>query len=152
MALIIISMYVPQFIRLYPTLFPMKIFGMYIIVVILIIFSLLYICAVGSDVEFVESPLSYYYLIPETIVLIPCWVRQQQEDTDSQKTLSATFYRNSTPINVEDPPFSHFLSVDSFENVIGLGIVYSSAYHSTTYQCEAGGLWSGTVAVFVGGM
>lgn len=109
--------------------------------------DLVHYCA---EVEFVDSPSSYYYLLRGTLVVIPCLALQVVPNSN-QLTLNATFFRNSTPINVYDPPPLHFVHVDSFENVIGLGVFAAGQDNHTTYHCMAGGITSTQTRIFVGG-
>ncbi len=102
-----------------------------------------------GDVEFLEWPSPYYYLLPGTVEIIPCLA--VQSDFAQQSALNATFYRNSTPVNIYHPPPYHYVGVDSSENVILLSIAAAGQDSHTTYHCVAGGKTSPTAAVYVGG-
>lgn len=104
----------------------------------------------SSDILPVSFPSPYYYLLPETLVVIPC-LAQQVDLNGSLHTLNATFFRNSSTINVYYPPAFHFVSVDQEENVVGLGVSAAAQDNHTLYHCQVGGLLSVASRVFVGG-
>lgn len=101
------------------------------------------------EVQLVSVPSPYYYLLPDTWVLIPCLA--ELVDNTTILTLNATFFRNSTPINVYYPPDLHIVSVDRLENVVALGVAAAAQDNHTLYHCEVGGMTSLTTRVFVGG-
>lgn len=110
------------------------------------------VCFLAAAVRLVDSPSPYYYLLPDTWVLIPCLAELVDPDSiTSPLTLNATFFRNSTPINVYYPPPHHIVSVDRLENVVALGVAATGQDNHTLYHCEVAGLISPTTRIFVGG-
>ncbi len=96
-------------------------------------------CPPADYIYFSSSPSSYYYLSPGSAVIIPCMAYQVLSDQDDTETLlNATFYRDSLPIHLYNPPPDHYIHLVS-DRVVGLIVVSVQEEDSgSQYYCRVG--------------